>query len=104
MEILDLEKLRFSVFHQNGGHNYFRFRFSIQIRVLHPRPGRSSPKSQKFLRDTFLRNLGSNVQKFKNYLNELQKLFIRDFLIFDGAYAPLSLCQIWLESVELFRV
>ena len=43
-------------------------------------------------------------QKFKNYLNELQKIFTRDFLIFCGSHAPLSLCGIWLESVELFRV
>ena len=34
-EILDLEKPRFSVFRQNGGQNYFRFRFSVQIRVPH---------------------------------------------------------------------
>ena len=37
----------------------------------------------------FLRNLGSKVQKFKNYLDTLQKLFTRDFLIFCGSYAPL---------------
>jgi len=30
---------------------------------------------KKILRDTFLRNLGSKVQKFKNYLSELQKTF-----------------------------
>jgi len=56
-EIFDLEKPRFSFlkvfFRQNGGKNYFRVRFSVQIRVLHPRLGRSSLKSQKFLRDTF---------------------------------------------------
>ena len=52
-EILDLEKPRLSVFRKNGSKNYFRIRFSIQIRVLHPRLGRSSLKSQKFLRDTF---------------------------------------------------
>jgi len=39
MEILDLEKLRFSVFPKNDGENYFRFRFPVQIRVLHPRLG-----------------------------------------------------------------
>ena len=103
-EILDLEKPRFSIFRQNGGQNYIRFRFSVQIRILHRRLGRSSPKSQKFLRDTFLRNLGSKVQKFKNYLNVLQKLFTCDFLIFCGSHAPLLLCQIWFECVEIFRV
>ena len=51
-----------------------------------------------------LRNLGSKVQKFKNYLSELQKLFTREFLTFCGTHAPLSLCRIWLESVEIFRV
>ena len=50
MEILDLEKPRFSVFRQNGGQNYFRLRFSVQIRVLNRRLGRSSPK---FPRDAF---------------------------------------------------
>jgi len=41
---------------------------------------------KKILRDTFLRNLGSKVQKFKNYLNELQKFFTRDF--FDILWIP----------------
>jgi len=29
----------FSVFRQNGGQNYFWFRFSVQYRLLHPRLG-----------------------------------------------------------------
>jgi len=37
---------------------------SVQIRVLHRRLGRSSPKSQKFLRDTFFEKFGVKVQKF----------------------------------------
>ena len=40
---------------------------------------------KKILRDTFLRNLGPKVQKFKN-LNELQKMFTRDF--FDILWIP----------------
>jgi len=40
---------------------------------------------KKFLRDTFLRNLGSKVQKFKNYLNEA-KTFHNGF--FDILWVP----------------
>jgi len=39
-EILALEKPRKLVFRQNGGENYFRFRFSLHIRNLRGRLGR----------------------------------------------------------------
>jgi len=64
----------------------------------------SSPKSQRFLRETF-EKFGVKSAKFPKLFNELQKLFTIGFLkIFCGSHAPLSLCRIWLESVEIFRV
>ena len=76
IEILDLENPRFSFFkgfRQNGGQNYSRFRFSVPIRVLHPRLGRSSPKSQKNSKGHFFEKFGvksSSVQKlFKRVTN-----------------------------------
>jgi len=63
-----------------------------------------APKLKIFKGHFLEKFFGSNFQKFKNYLNELQKLFVCDFLIFSGSYAPLLLCRIWLESVDLFRV
>jgi len=94
---LDHEKPRFSIFRQNGGQNYFRFQFSVQIRVLHlDLVDQAQNLKKKDLSDTFSEILG---QKFKNYLNELQKLFTREFFTFCGSYAPQSVSRIWLESV-----
>jgi len=39
-EILALEKPRKWDFRQNGAENYFRFRFSLHIRILRGRLGR----------------------------------------------------------------
>jgi len=50
-------------------------RFSVQIRVLRLRLGRCSPKSQKFLRDTFLRNLGSKISKIQKLFQRVTKTF-----------------------------
>ena len=40
-EILALEKPRNLVFHQNGAGNYFGFRFSLHIPILHGRLSRN---------------------------------------------------------------
>jgi len=39
------------------------------------------------------RDIGVIVQKFKNYLNKLQKLFIRNFSIFRGHCGLVSPCK-----------
>jgi len=63
---------------------------SVQIRVLHRRFGRSSPKSQKFLGDTFLRNLGSKLKNLKiilkSYKNFLFAIFFKYFAAVVAVY------------------
>jgi len=45
-EILALEKPRNLVFRHNGGENYFRFRFSLHIPILHGRLSRNRHKTR----------------------------------------------------------
>jgi len=48
-------------------------------------------KNLKNLSLTFL--FGFKVEKFKNYLNELEEFPIQKFLIFCSRYGPLQMCQ-----------
>ena len=81
-----------SFFPQNGGENYFRFRFSAIFVFSTLDLVDSAKKPQKKFRGHFFEISGVKVEKFKNILNELQEFPTRDFLIFCGRYAHLPLC------------
>jgi len=86
------EKPKKSFFPQNGGENYFRFRFSV-IFLFYTLdlviPGKNLKKFSGALFEIF----GVKVENFKNYLNELQEFCTRNFVIFSGRCGPLPLCQ-----------
>jgi len=52
-----------------------------------------SGKNVKIFQGHFFEIFGVKVEKFKNYLNELQEFPTRDFLTFSSGCGPLPLCQ-----------
>jgi len=62
---LALEKPRNLAFRQNGGENYFRFRFWLHIRILHGRLSRNRHKTRNRPPHTFSRKLAPKLKNSK---------------------------------------
>jgi len=64
-EILALEKPRNLAFRQNGSENYFRFRFSLHIPILHGRLSRNRYQTRNHPPYTFSSNLTPKLKNSK---------------------------------------